>query len=267
MIRLVVALAAEAKPLIHHYGLSAEPGSYLWYRSDCMSLVVSGTGKRAAAAATAYLHAKTGESPFAAWLNFGVAGHRSRLPGDLVVAHTVTDRGSGQRWYPTRLSGPPLEAVEVATVEQPETVFTDDAVFDMEASGFYSTALRFSTTELVQTLKLVSDNRTTSFARLTAARVRDLSAEALESVGSFVEHVRGLAVILSAPPLDLEPFRERFRLTATQGRKLARLLARWRILEPNAERTPTHFVGARNASEWIARLEDRLRRLAWEQPL
>ena len=35
-----------------------------------MSLVVSGTGKRAAAAATAYLHAKTGESPFAAWLNF-----------------------------------------------------------------------------------------------------------------------------------------------------------------------------------------------------
>ena len=43
---LVVALQAEAQPLITHFGLRCEPptGMFRIYRSDAMALVISGVG-------------------------------------------------------------------------------------------------------------------------------------------------------------------------------------------------------------------------------
>ena len=43
---LVVALQAEAQPLITHFGLRCEPpmGMFRVYRSDSMALVISGVG-------------------------------------------------------------------------------------------------------------------------------------------------------------------------------------------------------------------------------
>jgi hypothetical protein len=244
-------------------------GSFRWFRSENASLVLSGVGKIAAAAAAAYLHARTGEEPVSVWLNVGVAGHRSRPVGDILMAHTVTDAATGRRFYPTRLRAPIRDSGEVRTVEAPETEFDSEALYDMEASGFYPVALRFSTSELVQSLKIVSDNRGTGLSAVSAVAIRGLVENRVDRVVATAEHLSGLASALD--PLRRDDFalariyQERWRFTTTEERTLRRLLARWWTLEPSVERTPSRFEGAGSAPEVLRRIDERLRALSRER--
>jgi hypothetical protein len=241
-------------------------GAMPWFRSEKAVLVQSGVGKAAAAAATAYLDARTGEVPHAVWLNFGIAGHRSRPIGDIVLAHTVTDAASGQRWYPTRMGAPMRDAAEIRTVDAPETEPGTEALYDMEASGFYPVALRFSTSELVQSVKIVSDHGVFS---PSAARVRELVESRVDRVADIAEHLERLASALAPLRRDdlalARTYHARWRFTTTEERRLKRLLARWGTLEPAAERAPSVFDGAPSAAEVLRRLDERLRALSQER--
>jgi hypothetical protein len=270
MLRFVVAVAPEADPLIGRYRLEPEEGAFRWYRSNEAALVISGVGKTASAAATSYLHATAGEEPFGVWINLGTAGHRDRPRGDLVLAHTVTDAASGARFHPTRLDGLDLEGVEVKTVERPEVDFDSDAVYDMEAYGFTAAALRVSTSELVQSIKIVSDNRATTTAAWTARSVRELVESRIDDVARAAARLRAIA-------LDLEPLRREHResralieachlrahFTTSESRRLRSLLRRWAALEPEARRDPDGPQGS-TASKILDGLERRLTALARE---
>ncbi|MGH9324467.1 MAG: hypothetical protein ACRD21_12730 [Vicinamibacteria bacterium] len=274
MILYLVALAPEAEPLIRYYRMEPFGGVFRWYRSEETALVVSGIGKLAAAAAASYLHGKTGEKSYSVWLNVGIAGHRDRPVGDVLIAHTVTDAATGERFYPARLDGPRLDAVEVKTVDRAETELGSDAAYDMEAYGFCRTALRFSTSELVQSIKIVSDNRETSArAGWTAVKTRELvegaSAEIVSAASRFQElsteldgngREREIAALLAS-------FSERCHFTASEARKLRRLLLRWRALDPEAAGAVEELPDATGASEILRRLESKLEALAMERPL
>jgi hypothetical protein len=247
-------------------------GAFRWFRSDEAALVISGIGKLAAAAATSYLHGRTGEEPFGVWLNFGTAGHRDRPRGDILLAHTVTDAASGERFHPTRLDGPDLEAVEVRTVDRPEIDFDSDAAYDMEAYGFVAIALRFSTSELVQSIKIVSDNRETTTTAWTAAAVRELVESRVDVVARAADRFREIANDLEplrreqADSLALvEAYGRRAHFTTSEARRLRRLLQRWAALDPDADRGPESAEAGR-ASEMLDRLERRLHALAPSAP-
>jgi adenosylhomocysteine nucleosidase len=269
MIHFVVALAPEADALIRRYRMEPCEGAFSWFRSDEAALAISGVGKIAAAAAASYLHAKTGEDPLGVWLNFGTAGHRDRPPGDVLLAHTVTDDATGKRFYPPRLDGPELEAAEVRTVDRPETEYASSAAYDMEAYGFVAAALHFSTSELVQSIKIVSDNRETTTAAWTSAAVRELIESRIDIVATSAERFRELA-------RDLDPLRRdetetralvaaycgRAHFTASEKRTLRRLLRRWAALAPQASRESAR---GRTASEILDGLERHLRALAMER--
>jgi nucleoside phosphorylase len=243
-------------------------GSMPWFRSESAALVLSGVGKSAAAAATAYLHARTGEVPHAVWINAGVAGHRSRPIGDIALAHTVIDDASGRRWYPTRLGGPSLDSAEIRTVDARRTELATDALYDMEASGFYPVALRFSTIELVQSLKIVSDH---GASPVRAERVRELVESRVDSLAETADHLEALASALGPLRRDertlAERYHSRWRFTTTEDRRLRRLLGRWGTLEPAVERAPSSFEGAPSAAEVLRRLDERLRALSRERAL
>ncbi len=83
MINLVVALPAEARPLIEFFRLKEKTtiGTFRMYRQEDMSLVISGPGKIAAAAATALLAGSNTTGKQAAWLNIGIAGHATYAIG------------------------------------------------------------------------------------------------------------------------------------------------------------------------------------------
>jgi hypothetical protein len=273
-IGLVVALAAEAEPIVRHYHLEPIGGAFPCYRDDALSLVVSGVGKASAAAATAYLHAKTGERSRGVWLNVGIAGHRTLDRGTLLLAHTVTDAATGKCWYPVRLGGPSIAAVEVRTVDCPETTFDRDldAVYEMEASGFFATALRFSTLELVQTMKVVSDNLETGLEGLTARSISDSIASRLDLLDAMVEHYRVLATQLEperGERLDalVNDYRKRWRFTTSETRRLRRLLSRWETLEPGEDHHPPALERVERGSEVLRSLETRVRSIASERPL
>ncbi len=279
MTRFVVALRAEARPLIDRYQLEAfEPGDDGAFRcfhgrhgrhgSD-RSLVISGVGKVAAAAAVTYLH----EKPLDVWVNVGIAGHRDRAPGELVRAHRVTDSGTGERYYPTLLGLPHIDTEGVTTVDVPETEFASRDVFDMEASGFYQTALRFSTSELVQCVKIVSDNVDTGTDGLTVERVSELVERNLDAIDDVVAHLETLATELeplrSLPPLedapDVEPFFETWHFTTSEKRRLSRLLLRHRALQSLPTTEELEFRQLKTASAVLQELDQRLRALALEQ--
>jgi adenosylhomocysteine nucleosidase len=269
MIRFVTALTAEATPIVERFRMTRREGSFPIYISDNVSLVVSGMGKRASAAATAYLHARTEENPNPVWVNVGIAGHQTFTPGKLLVAHTIRDEATGKCWFPPQLSRSAAKA-EVITVEQTETVFDSEAVYDMEASGFYPTASFFSTGEFVQCLKIVSDNRESKASELTRDRIREVVSNQLGTIETLVEELETLAKengFGSFGTRELAAFSSKWRFSATERRRLERLLTRWKALAPEDTHDPDIFREAGSGVAALNLLEDKLRELAIKQSL
>jgi nucleoside phosphorylase len=175
-VHLIAALPAEVKPLISRFNLERVQPDRVFpvYRNRHLSLVVSGVGKVNAAAASAFLYALNGFPNGAVWINLGIAGHKDLPLGDAVLAHRITDAASGRQWHPPLAIHAPCKTVGLETLDEPNFDYPRDSAFDMEASGFYATAVRFSRAELVQCLKVISDNGDSPGHGIDAATVRRL---------------------------------------------------------------------------------------------
>ncbi|MEN8205358.1 MAG: hypothetical protein ABFS24_05015 [Pseudomonadota bacterium] len=195
MINLVVALPAEARPLIDFYRLGEKTtiGTFRMYRGADMSLIISGPGKIASAAATALLAGRDTPGEQAAWLNIGIAGHATYTTGQSLLAHRITDHATGKSWYPPQPFDLPTTTSSLLTVDVPENSYHQDVAYDMEASGYYPVAGRFSSTELVQCFKVVSDNREQSTTAITAERCTQLVARKLDEIDQLVRALASLA--------------------------------------------------------------------------
>lgn len=195
MIRLVVALPAEARPLIQYFKLKppAFHGLFPIYRNDQITLVISGIGKMAAAAATSYVHTVSGEHRNCAWLNVGVAGHAYRNCGQGLLANRIMDKTTGQCWYPHNLLGLPFEDASLVTVDIPETEYPGEMMYDMEAAGYCFAASRSSSSELIHCYKIISDNRCVSTATVTPNRIGQLMIDHLENIGTLLQKLAGFA--------------------------------------------------------------------------
>lgn len=184
MIYVVVALAAEARPLVAHLGLQRVPElePLIAYRRPDLVLVVSGVGKSAAAAAVDILAEAVPPERHSAWINIGVAGHRSHAVGTVALADSVEDREGNRRWSLTVPQDLNLMMATVWTVVQVETEFEGDALYDMEAAGFCQRATRLTVPGLVQVVKIVSDNRETGTLCVSARQVQSLVQSSLPEI-------------------------------------------------------------------------------------
>lgn len=102
MLIWVCALHCEAKPVIDFYRLkkSHEHSAFDVYRGDDMTCVISGVGKVASAAASAWIAAGYRDHTTLTWINLGVAGAAEHDIGELFLLNKVVDADSGQRYYP-----------------------------------------------------------------------------------------------------------------------------------------------------------------------
>jgi len=203
VINLVVALPAEAKPVISRFGLTrVQPNlgfllsfslSFPLYRRGRIALVVTGPGRSAATAGTDFL-ATMGDCPQAAiWINLGVAGHAERQIGKVLLARSITDANSGHVRHPILPRDRPCPADDLLTLDRPDPDYRHKGLADMEASGFFSTACRYADAELVQVLKVVSDNRETTARGLSAKQVRLLIGGALATLEALLASLEALA--------------------------------------------------------------------------
>ncbi len=235
MIHLVVAIPCEAKPLQRHFGLRAVPnnGPFRVYESDEFRLIVSGVGKLAAAAATAYLQGRSGLQGDCGWLNIGTAGHAEQAVGSGMLAHRIRDAGSGCCWYPPLLLETAAPTATVITVEQPETRYPGTAAYDMEAAGFAAAASRCATSELVHSYKVISDNHRQPVRQVTKGLVEELINAQLDRIEQLLQQLAQLTAqlnVLQAPPPTLATLLDHGHFTTTEGHRLERLLRRWQLL-------------------------------------
>lgn len=269
MMRLLVALAPEARPLIDHFRLRRRAGTdaYPIYENDAMSLVVSGVGRVRAAAAVAYLHALYGPVANVPWLNIGIAGDGTRAVGTGVLAHRIRDAATQKGWYPPLIFTPPCETTEVLTVDAPMRAYPDGYAVDMEAAGFYPTACQFSTAELVHCYKIVSDNKDTPMEAVSAKATKALVAQKLDVIETLVDEVRRLSTHLSrvnADPPAYDDFLRRCHFTVTERHRLRELLRRWRLLAPDEDPLSAGAAKSCRASEVLGALEQHLQALSGE---
>lgn len=260
---LVVALQSEAKPLVRHLGLEGSDARapYRIYRRDDVSLVVTGIGRVAAAAASAYLFAGQDEAWDRSWINIGIAGHGDLQIGEARLADKISEAATNRSWYPSLVFDPPVATSDLITVDAPESDFSSNALYDMEASGFFSTASRFTVVELIQVLKVVSDNRREKPDRLSASEVSRLIESHLPAIDTVIEQSVGLERRLAVvePEVDIEPWTQKVRFSVSQRRQLTDLLKRLTVLEEGRLPEPGECADARTAAAVIEGLNKRLR--------
>lgn len=272
----VVALRPEAVPVIAKFGLKAlrAPGNLfpIYCSKDGLNrLVISGIGRVNAAAATAYLASGLPEGAFSAWINFGIAG--SGLPrfGQVFLAAKVTEETTGKSWYPFSLVPRKLEPprAEVITVDEPaERSDVSASLFEMEAAGFYRTALRVSTMEFCHVVKVVSDDPEHSLQNINQSMVSGLCEDAIDTLSPWLEsfsegHLEEAGNDLV--PQGIAEWLERAHFTETQRLQLECLLRQWQSLHPEksprASLTPEPLT---KANQILSSIRDEMRELAWD---
>jgi hypothetical protein len=258
-IHLIIALECEAKPIIQYYGLKRcmDETAYSVFRKHNITLTISGVGKLAAAGAVAYTQGRYGNNQPAIWLNIGVAGHASLEIGSCRIAHKIIDHETSRHWYPGLLfsSSVICETAEIATVSQPESLYDQNYLYEMEAAGFIATAIRFSTLELIQSLKVVSDNRSTPTITLNAQTLTHLIEDQLDTIDLLkqtLESIRNQTVIASNENVVL--LQNNWNFTAHQLTQLNRLLSRWQLL--SADTLPStdalsHLKTSKQVLHWL----------------
>ena len=193
MLVWVVALHCEAKPVIDHYGLkkSASHHAFDVYQKDNMHCIISGIGKTAVAAATAWIAGLNRHQGSIAWINLGTAGSSAHTLGTILSIIKISDSESDRNFYPVPIFDSALEPAHCLTLSQPSTDYQLDQIYDMEASAFFDAATRFSSAELVHCLKIISDTPAQKIGQ-DKAHISELIDQHIVELASFAQSLEEL---------------------------------------------------------------------------
>ena len=106
------------------------------------------------------------------WINLGLAGHKNHRIGDLFLVNKIKDSSSNKMYYPF-VAHSKLKSIQCITYEK-ENLDYNESLSEMEASGFFYSANKFSSLELVQVLKIISDNEKESINFNDKHKIYDL---------------------------------------------------------------------------------------------
>ena len=236
-VNIIVAHGLETKALVrmlelerHH--VSSEFVEYS--NSNKLHLLVSGIGKEAITVAVTYLGEQqaSDSGEIRAWLNIGIAGHRDASLGNAWLGNKITDQSSGASAYPPQL----IEGIEVGsvvTVDEPENSYPLDAAYEMEASAFYAEATKYSTAELVQVFKVISDNLVNPISEIDIRSVPGLIAAQAPQLQILIEGMSAIATQHNSSQRLPSYFSEvcsKIHLTVNQKLQLRRLCQRYKAL-------------------------------------
>jgi adenosylhomocysteine nucleosidase len=194
----VVALKAEAGPLIEYFRLCKQSSEELpLFTNDIHRLVLSGPGKELSAKATAFLRNRF-PLPNQAWLNFGLAGHGSLPVGKTFLANRILDKQE-RAFYPTQCLEHSLESSALRTSSSPLSNYPEAIGYDMEASAFCRSASPFSVREIIQVIKVVSDNPEQPVDTFDRSSAGALIEKSLPSVLPVINQLEEIAKKIELP--------------------------------------------------------------------
>ena len=230
---IYTALACEAKPLVAYFGLKKEIAvrPFAVFYKNGLYLAVTGPGKNAMAAGVAFTQALYGDVENPVLINAGIAGHRDHETGKPFVAHKISDADNGKNYYPVLAYSPPCATAAIVTASKPQLKYDHEHLCDMEASAFYETAARFTSGELIQSIKVVSDNRASPAQTIDAKKASALIAQNTAVLPFVIDALKQLAADIVQPD-TAEFYRliRRYRFTVSEQNQLKSLLLRWSVL-------------------------------------
>lgn len=229
------ALACEARPLISVWQLkklTASNQPFTIYADARRAVVVTGIGKVAMAGAIGYAMALFAGPAMPVMLNLGIAGHRHRPLASLVLAHKIIDIETGRCFYPQLPFSISVPTHAISTHPAPNADYAADDLFDMEASGFYEMAIKFSSNELIHAVKIISDNQRSPVTAIKETLVEQWITQQLPAIEALLETLMRQNAGQSAEDSQLyERLLKEFRFTVSGCFKLKALLRRWRVLK------------------------------------
>jgi nucleoside phosphorylase len=163
--------------------------------------------------------------------NIGIAGHKSHAIGSVFLIDKITDNDSGRRYYPPLVFTPPCPTHSLQTAAKPQLTYPPSYLCDMEASAFYETATRFSSGELIQCLKIVSDNELSPAQNIQPKQVSTLIDAQLSTIESILMELTKLAESLTTPELtEFDQLISQYHFTVNEQIQLKKLLTRLQLI-------------------------------------
>lgn len=253
---IYTALPCEAKPLVEHFSLKKDTAvqPFAVYFNHDICLTVTGLGKSAMAAGVAYTQALFASTEHPVLLNIGIAGHKDHAVGSLFLIDKITDLDSPKNYYPPLVFTPPCPTAHVQTASRPQLNYDRQHLCDMEASAFYETAVRFSSGELVQCLKVISDNRLSPAENIQPKQVSSLIAAHVPTIEAILKELSRLAELVSTQePEFFEQLIQKYHFTASERGQLKNLLSRWDVVtnQQTPEFDESQFHRGKDVLFWL----------------
>ena len=160
MIHFIVATTSEARPLIDFFRLRKKESisNFIFFFNDNISLTISGIGKINAAMSVAHTYYEFNKIKNNVWINFGIAGHINHKIGEIFLINKIVDKETNFNYFPYIIKNCSLDQNSCMTYSKENFIYTDN-LSDMEASGFFMGAEKYSTKELIHVIKIISDNK------------------------------------------------------------------------------------------------------------
>lgn len=224
----LIALQPEARPLIDKFKLKKRNGTHPFsvFENETHRLVISGIGRVQAAAATGFLLGQQDGRP-QAMINLGIAGHGSLDVGTAFLANRIFHSREKGIYYPPAVLDSKISKSGLQTMDAPEQDYPEPIGYDMEAHAVCSIAFKSVTRELVQVIKVVSDNPSAPLTDFDPKLATDLLFENLSIIEEISEQLEGLEREISMDTdilAILAEMKAKFHFTATQVHQLEKLL-------------------------------------------
>ena len=241
MLTFIVALHCEAKPLIDLYKLKKVVDKpFDLYRRDGdqtnpgVELLITGIGALSVSSAVGWLAGRNSDDSQRVWLNIGTSGHMNHAIGTIILVHGVGDEVLQKSHYPPLVAKWPGLTDAVLTVTAPCSDYPGGAAVDMEAYAFFITANRFSDSEIVQSLKVISDNEEYGIEHLNASKLTELVQNKIADIDAYAQ------ALLNIRPDEFEydiSAIQQMRGTHSQRRQAGELLKKLSALNASQEMT------------------------------
>lgn len=253
---IYTALPCEAKPLAEYFRLKKDITiqPFAVYVNQDICLTVTGLGKSAMAAGVAYTQALFASVEHPVMVNIGIAGHSDHPLGSLFLINKIIDIDSQRNYYPSLTFTPPCSTGSIKTVSKPLPNYDESYLCDMEASAFYETAVRFTSSELTLCLKIISDNQLSPVGNIQPKQVVGLITAHLALIESLLMQVVATAasITVSEPKL-FKPLIQRYHFTANERMQLKNQLSRWDSMtgHQSLEFDNTSFNSGKDVLRWL----------------
>lgn len=233
-LRIVAALACELKAFICGLQLTKVPAvsAFDLYvnRTQTIYAIVTGIGKVASSAATAFLHGFASH-PYPAYLNMGIAGGAQAEIGQLYQIGKITDQATQTNYYPSLIDKLTDPITSLISVDQVQPTYPAKGLVDMEASGFFATARRLVNQEMIDVCKVVSDNEQSPPHQIKPKQVTQWVDACWPQIEARCQQllIRSMKQLAFQAPIEpiLTHVKQQYHCTLYQQHQLRELVRRW----------------------------------------